>query len=389
MKKTTILLACSAMFLAACGGNTPAKSEGGNSSVAPAEVTISAQYLGHYDEMASFGFDYWAILNLYSDGTLQLSGYQVLSKDTSDYKENKGFSYDWGHGKWALGKDEEGDDATLMSITYGEDQTNVMTGDKNVGNFKYTVYPKADGSCTFTCNLPIVSGRECQMTTDGTVQYADYNAFIQGKKYAFTEPTNAVAHLDCADAHSRIYVLDDHKAMWVHQGSADNIAAFSEFATGSWTNVAGAFTLTFGAETKAAEISGTNATVTLTYDPYAGYADPVQATFTGDIKDVPVDPAGSKELKYTFANEEGTASYKMYTDGTGRFDCKAGGYDLGEDSTWTWAGYKLTIKCGDTVKVEATPDGTTYNLSFTYTYSVAGHDMPYSFSCGAGVYTKW
>ncbi|MCQ2797627.1 MAG: hypothetical protein MJ241_04110 [Bacilli bacterium] len=387
MKKTTILLACSAMFLAACGGKpTPTPAE--SSEPAPAEVTISQQFVGRYDEMASFGFDYWAILNLYSDGTLQLSGYQVLSKDTSDYKENKGFSYDWGHGNWKVGKDEEGDDATIMSITYGKDQTNVMTGEPNVGTFKYTLYPGANGACSFTCNLPIVSGREAQMVSDGTVQFADYNAFIQAKKYAFTEPTNAIAHLDSENAHSRIYLLDDHKALWVHQGSADNIASFSEFQTGSWSN-AGSLVLTFGSESKTAEVTGTTATVTLTYDPYAGYSDPVQATFTGDVANVPAEDPSEVTLKYTFTNTEGTASYKMYSDGTGRFDCKAGGYDLGEDSTWSWASYTLIIKVGETEKVHASPDGTTYQLSFTYTYSVAGHDMPYSFSCGADAYMQF
>lgn len=397
MKKQTILLACSALFLAACGGNNNNGSQPADTSSAAGEATISTQFIGHYGEMANFGFDYYAILNLYSDGTLQLSGYQALSRDVSDWQTNTGFSYDWGHGNWKVGKDEEGDDATIMSITYGKDQTNVMTGEPNVGTFKYTIYPKADGSASFTCNLPIVSGREATMESNGQVQFADYNAFIQAKKYVFTEPTNAVAKLDDTTNGCRIYVLNDKTALWVSGGTPENPSTYAEFTTGSWSNVDGAFTLTFGSETKAATVTGTTATVTLTYDPYSGYRDPIQATFTGDISAVPVESAGDTPAAATVKatlegkksdDETATASITLMSDGTGTFLCSMGGHDLTDAITWTWASYTLTIKAGEDTKVTAVPDGTTYNLSFTYhKVVVAGtYEFDYNFVVGPSVY---
>lgn len=400
MKKQTILLACSALFLASCGGTsaTSSASQDDGASVAPADVTISQQFIAHFGDLASYGMDYYAILNLYSDGTVQLSGYDSLKKDVSDYKENKGFSYDWGHGKWKVGQDEEGEEATIISYTYGEDQTNVMTGKPNVGTYKYSVYPKSNGSASFTCDLPIISGRQAQMVSDGTVQYADYNEFIKAHKYTFTEPTNAYAHLDDDTNGCRIYVLPDHVAQWVHGGSSTNVEAYSDFTSGTWSNVDGAFTLKFGSEEKAATISEKTATVILTYDATSGYSEAIQATFTGDITNVPVDDASDvpaePEVLATWTTAEGGHKYECYDDHSGIFyfhyeyQGKTG--DLKENSTWKFEDgiFTVTVSEGKVFTSNAvSADQLTATWKYTYSANGTG-DVDYEFSGGYSIWSK-
>lgn len=387
MKKTSVLLIASSLFLAACGGaNNDGSNPGSVESSAPAEVTISKQFIGRYDEMAGFGFDYVSILNLYSDNTLQLSGYNILSKDTSDYKENRSFSYDWGNGAWKMDKDEEGDDALILSIKFGADAYNIMAGENLVGTNRYSAYPKADGSCSFTATLPIVSGRDARMECDGTVKFNDYNAFIDAYKYVFQEPTNSVAQLNDAEHGYRIYCLDDKSAVYVSGGA--NGGQWAEYKKGTW-NYDGELSFTFDEQTTKATVEGTTATWTDVWDGW-GYADPVNLTLTGDISAIiaSYNPT-EKEVKYTFQGE--TATYTMYTDGTGLLKTSMGGHDLQEESTWTWANYQLSVMKGETEVGHGVPDGTTYQLSWTYHHVVVAgtYEFDYTFTCGAGVYTQW
>jgi len=388
MKKSILLVAMSALFLASCGGAKPTNStpaDGTSVASVDEEVTISKQFVAHYDEMKGFGFDYYAILNLYSNGTLQLSGYQSLSKDTSDYQTNKGFSYDWGNGAWKMDKDEEGDDALVMSVKFGADAYNVMADENLVGTNKYYAYPKADGSCQFTINLPIISGRTATMVNTGAVVYADYNAFIQANKYVFTAPTNSVAELTDAANGYKIYLTDDNKAVYVSGGKDGGV--YSDYKNGTWAYADSKLSLTFDGATTEATIEGTTATWTDVWDGW-GYANPVNLTLVGDVSAIinaaAAEPTAVATL--TAAGDSG-AVFTLFDDHTSTLAVTMGGHDLVDKTTWSWANYTLTVMKGEEKLVEATPDGTTYQLAFTYHYAVtAAYAFDYEFTMGPSVY---
>ena len=116
-----------ALGLAACNDDTE---EEENKPPVTETAEIEWQFTGHYTDetLTGFGFDYYILLNLFDDGTVAGSGYNILSMDSSDYAENSGFSEKWWTGSWEETKNSEGLDCIKLSVRYDEDAENIMGG---------------------------------------------------------------------------------------------------------------------------------------------------------------------------------------------------------------------------------------------------------------------
>lgn len=294
MRKRSIIMSL-ALFagialLAGCSGEgssqTPSSSQGGNSSVGnsgESSVTetssITYQFLGRYTDatVQAMGFDYQILLNLNADGTVEGSGYNVLSMDTSSYSDNTGFYDDWINGDWEETTDEEGGDCIVLNTVYGNDAVNIMPGGSPLTGTKhsYTLYPDEDGSITFTLDWPVFSGRTADVTGSKTITYKDKDSFIKGVAYEYDEPENSLAMFADETNHFHLYCLDDNTTILTSgkedPGSGDY--KYSQVKTGTWEYADAALSFAFdGDETKyEATIEGTKATLNYRYVLYGDY----------------------------------------------------------------------------------------------------------------------
>lgn len=146
----------------------------------PVEEKESFQLIGHYDELANQGIDFYFLLNLNADGTAVLSSYNAGSMagyDARDYKENEAFITKHDNGTWSRGKDAEGEDAIIIKTTQGTFYGYETNGIINVSNFKFLFYG--------------AYSREATLEGSKTIQYKDYNAFIQAYKQTAPAETPA------------------------------------------------------------------------------------------------------------------------------------------------------------------------------------------------------
>lgn len=371
-----------ALGLAACNDDTE---EEENKPPVTETAEIEWQFTGHYTDetLTGFGFDYYILLNLFDDGTVAGSGYNILSMDSSDYAENSGFSEKWWTGSWEETKNSEGLDCIKLSVRYDEDAENIMGGGFATSRFEYELYPTSEGTITFTLDCPIFSGRQQQVTGSKTVKYKDFDAFIQGNLYVFEEPEYVVMFATAADNHpGRLYLQDDGTALF-YVGSTDpatNQAKYVISQTWTWTYDGGKLVVKTGATSQIeATIEGTKATIK--YDRNAmgniiSYTmECADISALEDIAATP-EPTPEPEVVLTFTGEKG-GSLTLNSDGTGVMNSQ-GIHPM--DITWTYKDGKLTITETDNgAKHEAVIEGK--KATVTYTASHGTYDLSDTFVC--------
>ena len=340
------------------------------------------QFTGHYTDetLTGYGFDYYIMLNLFDDGTVAGSGYNILSMDSSDYAENKGFSEKWWTGSWEETKNSEGLDCINLSVRYDEDAENIMGGGFAESRFEYELYPTAENTITFTLDCPIFSGREQQVTGSKTVKYKDFNSFIQGNLHVFEEPEYVVM-FDAAAGSTpgRIYVQEDGTALF-YIGNVDpatNEAKYVISQTWSYTYNDGKLTFKTSATSSVdATIEGTKATVEYERNTMGN-----KIPYTLECADISAleeteAPAPGEDVKVlvTFTSKDGD-TLTVYSDGTAQVSAFGG--QLKPKFNWTYSGGVL--KFVDAEKPEKTYtaviDGKSATLEYKETFATV------NFSC--------
>lgn len=93
-----VMLVGAMASMAACAPKEPGNDNPPEQGSEP--KTIVYQLEGEYtdDTLKGYGFDYFYLLNLYSDNTITYSGYNQLGMDSSSYAENSAFYEKWGKG---------------------------------------------------------------------------------------------------------------------------------------------------------------------------------------------------------------------------------------------------------------------------------------------------
>lgn len=219
--------------LVSCGGNGT-EEEKPNEDDTP---TIKYQFSGHYTDetLTGYGYDWYILLNLYSDGSAKGSGYNTLSMDSSAYDKNTGFREKWYVGKWKEAVNEEELSYIDLNLSYSSDAINDMGGTTLAGSFEYEIYSKADKSMTFTVDVPVFSGRKQEITGNTEIKYKDYNEFIQKNLYTREEPSSIAIFDNNETGKSRLYVQDKGEAL-CYTGKEDPATKEVKYViSGKWT----------------------------------------------------------------------------------------------------------------------------------------------------------
>ena len=372
-----------ALSLTACGDNTE-KDDGKEDPPVTETAEIEWQFTGHYTDetLTGFGFDYYILLNLFDDGTVAGSGYNILSMDSSAYTENSGFSEKWWTGSWEETQNSEGLDCIKLSVRYDEDAENIMGGGFATSRFEYELYPTSEGAITFTLDCPIFSGRQQQVTGSKTVKYKDFDAFIQGNLYVFEEPEYAVMFEPAEDsALGRLYLQEDGTALF-YVGNVDPATDEAKYVisqTWSWTYSDGKLVINTSATSQTeATIEGTSATVKYTRNAMGNNID-----YTMECDDIsaleeltPPAPETPETLAAFAGDKNGTIA--LLEDGTGTMS-PMGYFNVAV--TWTYSDGKLVITDAQNASktYTATIEGT--KATVTYSDTLAGNELTETFTC--------
>lgn len=316
----TLALVGGIFSLASCGGQTDNKKEDDKPSDTTTETTISYQLVGEYtdDTLKGYGFDYFYLLNLYSDNTISYSGYNQLGMNTSSYKTNTSFSEEWGTGKWENTKDVEDEDCIKITLLYGSSVSDTLKGKK----FTYEVYPDASNNITFTIDVPFQSGRQAKISGGTTIKYKDYDEFIKAYSYVENLPENPLAVLEDSSTHYRVYCTED-KVASLYSGRLDPGTSTYKYLvakSGTYHYTSSKLYFTFENDIEAT-IDGKKVTLNYTYSMGGQYSIDLTLTCDDGSKlfvesEAPVD----ENLLCTFTNSENEKlSLKVYKDKTATF----------------------------------------------------------------------
>ena len=158
------------------------------------------------------GFEYEILLNLNTDGTVEGSGYNILSMDTSTYTENSGFYDDWIGGSWEEGEDEEGQECIVLETVFRkgcrQHHARRRSLDGN-GAFLQPLPPIRTGPSPSRL-IGLSSRKDGRSDRSSTITYHDKDSFIKGVAYQFDEPENSLAMFADETAHFHLYCLDDN-----------------------------------------------------------------------------------------------------------------------------------------------------------------------------------
>lgn len=280
-KSMSLCLLLSGMMLFACSSNVSLETSAGSSipsssNSSATAPTIQYQFTGRYTDstLSSLGFDYYVILNLLSDGSVEGSGYNCLSMNTSPAASNDGFYEEWFVGSWEEGKDEEDQDCVLLHTEYGDDATNLMDGGTPLtGSFDYNLYFESDNSCSFVLDIPVFSGRTTEVTSNGDILYENYDEFIVANGWEYAEPENSLVQFVDETNHFKLYVLGDNTTVLTNGtlDPANNEYRYKQAKTGTWKLEEGSLIFTFDEADYTAVISGTSATLSYRYVIFGQY----------------------------------------------------------------------------------------------------------------------
>lgn len=263
--------------IAACSGNGDKKHGG--------DKVISYQFTGANDELSGYGWAYYVMLNLWSDGTVSGSGYNYLKTDDSGLKEK------WFRGTWTEKQDEDAGKVVQLKAIWDEDATNDQTAPptSTAGTLNnYTLYFAADNKTLtpFTLKIPLMSERNAEMTCHVPALYADKDAFIQGaKEYGAAHKPNEGGDEedDYGNAIATLTSTDSKTAVFYDSGIVVIDANYVKPVL-EWKYENGAFTFTEtdgnnkGQVTDAATLTVEETTGTLTYSFMS-----LNFTYTGDV----------------------------------------------------------------------------------------------------------
>lgn len=241
MRKKSLCLTSLAILatsgLVSCGGSNNNDNNNPDPNPKPETPTIKYQFSGHYTDetLTGYGYDWYILLNLYSDGSVKGSGYNILSMDSSSYDKNTGFRENWYIGKWKDAVNEEDLSYIDLSVSYSSDAKNDMGGNTLTGSFNYEIYEKSDKTMSFTIDVPVFSGRKQEITSSGTINYKTLDEFIQKNLYTWTEPESIAVFNNEEGSLSRIYVQNDGKAL-CYNGKVDPATKDEKYViSGTWS----------------------------------------------------------------------------------------------------------------------------------------------------------
>lgn len=384
-----VSMACA---FAACSnsGNGENANEGENKEPTTTEKTISYQLEGEYtdDTLKGYGFDYFYLLNLYSDNTISYSGYNQLGMDTSAYATNSSFTEKWGKGSWKVGEDVEGEECINITLIYDTGAVNSQTGSQLVGTFKYSVYENASGTITFTIDVPFASGRQSSISGSSTVKYNTYDDFIAAHAYKEELPSSSAAVLEDSTNHYKAYCLEDGSVK-LYSGKLDagtNKYKYLLSKEGTWRYADSKLIFNFGSDIEAT-VSGSSASLAYTYSLGT---QPVELTLTcADASALLKEGSGSNDTAQpivTFTNSENEKlKLDVYEGGTATF---TGNYNSTK-FLWTYSDGVITFTEADpgenTAKVVTVTVNEDNSATFTYenkyTYGTTEVDLGGTVTC--------
>lgn len=376
--------------LASCGGSSDntAKPQSTPSSKEDTK-TIAYQFKGNYTDatLTGLGYDYYILLNLFSDGTVAGSGYNKLSMDSSSYEKNTGFSEKWWKGTWKDAKNDEDLAYIDLKVSYGSDAKNIMGGTTLEGSFEYELYKDAAGKMTFTIDCPIFSGRKQEISGSSTVEYADFNSFIQGNLYTWTAPTGSIAVFDTTSESStiaRIYCMPKGSAYY-YTGKTDPATNEVKYiAAGEWT-WSYATDLVFSNGTTSYTATVTDNAATLTYTTNLMGNEFKYVYSCSDVSALKTDGGKSEEKEEevtvlaTFADTSNN-TVVFNSDKSAKLSAYSGMLNI--SFTWKYENEKLVLTdASDASKTYDVTVNADKSATFTYAATLAGNPISLTFTC--------
>lgn len=359
--------------IAACGGNDDNDKDKDKNS------TISYQFTGANDELSGYGWSYYVMLNLWSDGKVTGSGYNYLKTDDSGLKEK------WFRGTWTEKQDEDAGKVIQLKAIWDEDATNDQTAPptSTAGKLEnYTLYFDADGKTLtpFTLKIPLMSERNAEMTCHVPAIYADKDAFIKGaKEYGATHKPNEGGDKeeDYGKALATLTSEDSKTAVFYDSGMVVIDANYVKPVL-EWKYENGSFTFTEtdgnnkGQVTDAATLTVEGTTGTLTYSFMT-----MNFSYTGDVSKL----VGAEEkvtALATLTSEDGKTAV-FHSDGTVKVT--TGIPQLSPVWNWKYENGNITLaeEGKDTVPggVTFTIEGTTGTLVYAPSF-LQGSSLTYT-----------
>ncbi|MCH5162044.1 MAG: hypothetical protein J1G38_00965 [Clostridiales bacterium] len=315
-----VVTACTALTLTAglvaCGGgDDPEKKD--PKPTPPAEATISYQFTGANDELYGYGWAYYTMLNLWSDGTVSGSGYNYL-------KQQGGLREKWFRGTWSEKNDEDAGKIVSLKAIWDEDATNEQNGESTAGRIEnYTLYFDDDGTTLtpFTLKIPLMSFRDAEMTCHVPALYKTMDEFVAGaKKYGEEHKPGAGEEDNYGNALATLTAEDGKTAVFYDSNVVVIDAGYTKPVLG-WEYKDGAYVFTEtdgnnkGQVTQAAALTVEGTTGTLTYD-FMGYAT---YTYTGDVSKLLGEEEEEPTALATLSTEDGK-TVVFYDDGKVKVD---------------------------------------------------------------------
>lgn len=370
------LAACTAVTmaagLAACNteGN-PNNDKDKDKDQNTTQTTVTYQFTGEYTNatLSGYGFDYYVLLNLNSDGKVTGSGYNCLSMDNRTAAENSGFAEKWFKGSWESTKNEEDQDCVKITAIYDVDAKNGMTGANLTNTSTYYVVKKSDGTLSnFKLQSPIFSGTNEYMTDmkQNKTPYANADAFIQANLYNWTAPTGYEAVFETTSDSAmtgKIYLMPDGNAD-LYSGKQVPGGTEYKFMKGeSWKWSYADGVLKIGEYT--ATVTETTATLEYTKDAMGNLMSYKYAC--ADISKLTEGSAPAPVPVATLTAAEGGYTATFYKDGTVKLTSQY----FSPEWRWTYSDGAFTLKEKDK---EDAPGGTTITVdgnTATLTYAPA------------------
>lgn len=305
-------------FAVACSNTNDApkvedNSENNTDADAVAEAK-SFQFYGSFEEEGEYASMLNAafLLNLNEDGTAVCDKYAFGRYDDSDAATNSSYTESYLSGTW---KEVEKDGVPCLQVKLA-----YVAEDGSESNNQTCYAYDVAGVYSFEMVFPIVPGQSYTRTVvmegaEGQT-YADDNAFIAAYKATFVEPEH-IGLFEDAEGNAKAYLQAD--------GTVLLYAGYDKFAEGKWTVNESGFSITVNGEAVELTFEGTAASFAYTRD-LGGYAS--DYTFTcPDITSLgapevdasapytaSVDMGGNATTAELVLNEDGTASFKVFTE---------------------------------------------------------------------------
>ena len=388
MRKKSLCLTSLAILatsgLVSCGGSNNNDNNNPDPNPKPETPTIKYQFSGHYTDetLTGYGYDWYILLNLYSDGSVKGSGYNILSMDSSSYDKNTGFRENWYIGKWKDAVNEEDLSYIDLSVSYSSDAKNDMGGNTLTGSFNYEIYEKSDKTMSFTIDVPVFSGRKQEITSSGTINYKTLDEFIQKNLYTWTEPESIAVFNNEEGSLSRIYVQNDGKAL-CYNGKVDPATKDEKYViSGTWSWKKDGDKLIFNDGNVDHEVSVDGKKGTIEYEQSLMGHTIKFKYICEDITPI-LEANGSQEEAAKelakFVTSDGASSISLFDDHTAKLVAFGGSLNV----NYTWALNEDLLTLVDSVdsnkKLETTIADNKAEIN--YSANLAGHQIDLKFTC--------